>query len=398
MKISIPYKARLILNKLKKHGFSAYVVGGCVRDSILGKKPNDWDITTNAKPNDIISIFKHTVPTGLKHGTVTVLIDNTPFEVTTFRVESKYENNRKPIEVFFVNDIENDLARRDFTVNALAYNDIDGLIDYFNGVEHINNKLIKAVGNANERFNEDALRMLRAIRFSCQLNFHIEYETLKAIKSNSKLIQNISNERIKDELNKILISSRPKKGIILLNNTNILKLILPQIKDFNFSKELLGRCLIRDSLILKLCCLLISVEDVTTTLSRLRYDNKTNVRVSSLLKYKNISINNIDELSLKYMLRDLGVDDFFILIKLKELMGYNKNDIFNLNTMAKNIINKNEPLTLKELNINGKDILSLGVKHGSDVGRILNLLLDHVLVNPSDNDKSILLSIAKENL
>lgn len=398
MKISIPYKARLILNKLKKHGFSAYVVGGCVRDSILGKKPNDWDITTNAKPDDIISIFKHTVPTGLKHGTVTVLIDNTPFEVTTFRVESKYENNRKPIEVFFVNDIENDLARRDFTVNALAYNDIDGLIDYFNGIEHINNKLIKAVGNANERFNEDALRMLRAIRFSCQLNFHIEYETLKAIKSNSKLIQNISNERIKDELNKILISSRPKKGIILLNNTNILKLILPEIKDFNFSKELLCRCLIKDSLILKLCCLLISVDDVTKTLSRLRYDNKTNLRVSSLLKYKNISINNIDELSFKYMLRDLGVDDFFILIKLKELMGYNKNDILNLKIMAKNIINKNEPLTLKDLNINGKDILSLGVKHGSDVGRILNLLLDHVLVNPSDNDKNILLSIAKENL
>lgn len=398
MKISIPYKARLILNKLKKHGFSAYVVGGCVRDSILGKKPNDWDITTNAKPNDIISIFKHTVPTGLKHGTVTVLIDNTPFEVTTFRVESKYENNRKPIEVFFVNDIENDLARRDFTVNALAYNDIDGLIDYFNGIEHINNKLIKAVGNANERFNEDALRMLRAIRFSCQLNFHIEYETLKAIKSNSKLIQNISNERIKDELNKILISSRPKKGIILLNNTNILKLILPEIKDFNFSKALLCRCLIKDSLILKLCCLLISVDDVTKTLSRLRYDNKTNLRVSSLLKYKNISINNIDELSFKYMLRDLGVDDFFILIKLKELMGYNKNDILNLKIMAKNIINKNEPLTLKDLNINGKDILSLGVKHGADVGRILNLLLDHVLVNPSDNDKNILLSIAKENL
>lgn len=398
MKISIPYKAKLILNKLKKHGFTAYVVGGCVRDSILGKKPNDWDITTNAKPDDIISIFKHTIPTGLKHGTVTVLIDSTPFEVTTFRIESKYENNRKPTEVFFVNNIENDLARRDFTINALAYNDIDGIIDYFNGIYHINNKLIKAVGNANERFNEDALRMLRAIRFSCQLNFLIEYETLKAIKLNSKLIQNISNERIKDELNKILISSRPKKGLILLNNTDILTLILPEIKDFNFSKDILGRCLTKDSLILKLCCLLISVDDVNSTLSRLRYDNKTNSRVSSILKYKDININNIDELSFKYILRDLGVDDFFILTRLKELIGYNKNDILKLNIIAKNIINKNEPLALKDLTVNGKDILSLGVKHGSDVGRILNLLLDHVLIKPNDNEKNILLSIAKENL
>ena len=398
MKISIPYKAKLILNKLKTHGFTAYVVGGCVRDSILGKKPNDWDITTNAKPNDIISIFKHTVPTGLKHGTVTVLIDNTPFEVTTFRVESEYENNRKPTEVFFVNNIENDLARRDFTINALAYNDIDGLIDYFNGIDHIKNKLIKAVGDANNRFTEDALRMLRAIRFSCQLNFHIECETFKAIKLNSNLIKNISNERIKDELNKILISSRPKKGLILLNNTDILRLVIPEIKDFNFSKELLGRCLTKDSLILKLCCLLISVDDVNSTLSRLRYDNKTNLRVSCVLKYKDININNIDELSFKYILRELGVDDFFILTRLKELIGFNKNDILKLTIMAKNIISKNEPLTLKDLNVNGKDILSLGVKRGSDVGRILNLLLDHVLIKPNDNEKSILLSIAKENL
>lgn len=398
MKISIPYKAKLILNKLRKHGFIAYVVGGCVRDSILCKKPNDWDITTNAKPDDIISIFKHTVPTGLKHGTVTVLINNTPFEVTTFRVESKYENNRKPKEVFFVNNIENDLARRDFTVNALAYNDIDGLIDYFNGIDDINNKLIKAVGNANERFNEDALRMLRAIRFSCQLNFYIEYETFKAIKLNSKLILNISNERIKDELNKILMSYRPKKGLILLNNTNILKFIIPEIKDLDISKNLLSNCLVKDTLILKLCCLLISVDNVNLTLSRLRYDNKTNLRVSSILKYKDMNINNIDELSFKYILRDLGVDDFFILTRLKELIGCNKSDILKLNITAKNIISKNEPLTLKDLDINGKDILSLGVKHGSDVGRILNLLLDHVLINPKANKKDILLAIAKENL
>ena len=194
--MKLPNNVQYILDKFDSNGFEAFIVGGCVRDSLLNKKPQDYDITTNAFPEKIEELFDKTIPTGIKHGTVTVLIDKNSYEVTTYRVDGEYLNNRKPKDVKFVSNIEEDLSRRDFTINAMAYSPYLGFKDCFNGKEDLKNKLIRCVGNPDKRFSEDALRMLRAIRFSCQLNFKIEKLTAESIRKNFKLIKNISMERI----------------------------------------------------------------------------------------------------------------------------------------------------------------------------------------------------------
>ena len=196
MNINIPNKVKYIIDTFYKNNYEAYMVGGCVRDCILGLSPKDYDITTSATPEITQSLFKKTIPTGLDHGTVTVVIEHEGFEVTTYRTEGKYIDNRRPESVSFVSDIKEDLSRRDFTINAFAYNEQSGLVDYFDGLNDLNNKIIRAVGEPNARFQEDALRMLRAIRFSSQLDFSIEDKTLSAIKENCDLIKNISVERI----------------------------------------------------------------------------------------------------------------------------------------------------------------------------------------------------------
>ena len=229
--------AKFILDKFYENGYEAFIVGGCVRDTLLDRKLNDYDITTNAMPEKTIELFEKTIPTGLKHGTVTVIINKTPYEVTTYRVDGEYKDNRRPDDVIFVSDIKEDLARRDFTINAMAYSPYFGFKDFFNGRDDLDNRLIKAVGDADKRFNEDALRMLRAIRFSAQLNFTIEEKTYKAIKTNSSLIKNISKERINIELNKILQSNSPSLGIKMLEETNLLKNLLPVEHNKYLDKE-----------------------------------------------------------------------------------------------------------------------------------------------------------------
>jgi len=218
------------INKLDENGFEAFAVGGCVRDSILNKVPGDWDMTTSALPENIISIFDKTIPTGMKHGTITIIIDKESFEVTTYRIDGDYKDNRRPDQVEFVTSIKEDLSRRDFTINAMAYNHKEGLIDFFNGKEDLQSRIIRCVGDANTRFKEDALRMLRAIRFSAQLEFSIEEETFKAIANNSHLIKAISQERIREELTKILLSEKPSYAFINLEKSGILKHILPEIQ------------------------------------------------------------------------------------------------------------------------------------------------------------------------
>ena len=210
---------------------NAYIVGGSVRDFKIGiSEPKDYDITTNALPEEIIKIFDKTIPTGIQHGTVTVMINGQGYEVTTYRIDGEYLDNRRPEGVTFVSNLKEDLARRDFTINALAFNEENGLIDYFGGIEDLNSKIIRAVGEPNKRFQEDALRMLRAIRFAARLDFHIEEKTLNGIKTNCNLILNVSNERIRDELCKILISDNPSKALRLLEETKILALILPELQ------------------------------------------------------------------------------------------------------------------------------------------------------------------------
>lgn len=216
MKIQLPEKVRIIINVLQKHGYEAYAVGGCVRDSILGRVPDDWDITTSATPLETKALFSRTFDTGIEHGTITVLLDKEAFEVTTYRVDGEYEDSRHPKEVTFTRSLKEDLLRRDFTINAMAYNDTEGLIDIFGGIEDLNNKTIRCVGNAEERFSEDALRILRAVRFAAQLGFEIEEETQEGIRKLAPTLANISAERIQVELIKMLISPNPtdRKSVV----------------------------------------------------------------------------------------------------------------------------------------------------------------------------------------
>lgn len=444
MKINIPKDVNYIINNFYKNSYEAYMVGGCVRDSILGVEPKDYDITTSAKPEETISLFEKTIPTGLKHGTITIIINSTPYEVTTFRTEGIYLDNRRPSSVDFVTDIKEDLSRRDFTINALAYNESNGLIDYFNGVNDIKNKIIRCVGDADKRFKEDALRMLRAIRFSCQLTFDIEENTLKAIKDNYKLIENISFERIRDEICKILISPNPSRGLELLKDTNLLELILPEINslvDFspkcnNHNRNVFTHTLrvidnTENDLLLRLSALFHDVGKLNTLtpfnnglfygfpghsiegaimskriLSKLKFDNNTIKIVSKLIEHH--LVLNVDTMLTKYevkkLLNDVGKNNISLLFKLQraDINSLDNPKIFldkvnYTEKLTNEILENNEPLTIKDLDITGEDLISnLGLKPGKIIGDILNYLLDKVLENPNLNSKEILLNLAKD--
>lgn len=444
MKVFIPKEVNFIINTFYKNRYEAYMVGGCVRDIILGNKPKDYDITTSAKPNNTISLFKRTIPTGLKHGTVTVLINNNPYEVTTFRTEGTYLDNRHPSSVNFVTDIKEDLSRRDFTINALAYNEITGLIDYFNGVNDIESKIIRCVGDPDKRFKEDALRMLRAIRFSCQLSFDIDINTLNGIKNNYSLISNISNERIRDEICKMLISPNPSKGLELLKDTKLLEIILPDINslvDFspkcnNHNKNVFSHTLkvidnTESNLVLRLSALFHDVGKLNTLtsfnngsfygfpghclegetitkriLSNLRFDNNTIKIVSKLIKHHLVlDVNNMPtRYEVKKLLNDIGKDNIYLLFKLQradinsldnpklflEKVSYTEN-------LVNEIIKNNEPLIIKDLNITGEDLINiLNLKPGKLIGETLNHLLDKVLQEPNLNSRELLLKLALE--
>lgn len=444
MKINIPKDVNYIINNFYKNGYEAYMVGGCVRDSLLGVEPKDYDITTSAKPEETISLFEKTIPTGLKHGTITVIINSTPYEVTTFRTEGTYLDNRRPSSVDFVTDIKEDLSRRDFTINALAYNENTGLIDYFNGVDDIKNKIIRCVGDPDKRFKEDALRMLRAIRFSCQLTFDIEEGTLKAIKDNYKLIENISFERIRDEICKILISHNPSRGLELLKDTKLLELILPEINslvDFspkctNHNRNVFTHTLrvidnTENDLLLRLSALFHDVGKLNTLtpfdngrfygfpghsiegaimskriLSKLRFDNNTIKIVSKLIEHH--LVLNVDTMLTKYevkkLLNDVGKNNISLLFKLQraDINSLDNPKIFldkvnYTEKLANEILENNEPLTIKDLDISGEDLISnLGLKPGKIIGDTLNYILDKVLEDPNLNSKEILLNLAKD--
>lgn len=445
MKINIPSEVEFIINNFYKNKYEAYMVGGCVRDSILGVTPKDYDITTSAKPEETISLFEKTIPTGLKHGTITVLINSNPYEVTTFRTEGSYLDNRRPSSVDFVTDIKEDLSRRDFTINALAYNSTNGLIDYFNGVNDLKNKIIRCVGNPDKRFKEDALRILRAIRFSCQLSFNIEDSTYNAIKTNYKLIENISFERIRDELCKILISPNASKGLELLKDTKLLELVLPEINSLinfspkctNHNRNVFSHTLkvidnTEDNLLLRLSALLHDVGKLNTLtplnngsfygfpghciegasmskkiLSKLRFDNNTIKIVSKLIEHHLVLNVNImpTKYEVKKLLIDVGIDNMNLLFKLQradinsldnpkvflEKVAYTEN-------LSNEIIKNNEPLFIKDLAITGENLISeFNLKPGKIIGDILNFLLDKVLENPELNLREELLNLAKMN-
>lgn len=392
MLITIPKDVKYIIDTFYNNGYEAFMVGGCIRDSLLKKVPMDYDIATSAPPEITQKLFKKSIPTGIEHGTITVLINKNSYEVTTYRVEGKYSNNRKPDSVTFISNIKDDLARRDFTINAFAYNDRKGLLDYFSGNTDLNNKIIKCVGNPDKRFKEDSLRMLRAIRFSAQLNFNIDETTFSAIKSNSKSIQNISNERIRVELSKMLLSNNAFSGLLKLENANLLKEILPYNLNINkaidkLEKDLASRFAF---IFLKLDCSLIE-----TIMRNLTFDKNTINKVIHLTTaFENIK-SIVSKSDCKRLIIKVGNDNIFSLINLYETVT--SSNISNINSLVKDIFKNKDALYIKDLSITGNDLISeLNINPGKLLGELLNHLLNQVIDEKISNDYNCLIKSAKQ--
>lgn len=395
MNFNIPSNVQLIIDTFYKNGYEAFMVGGCIRDLLLNKIPTDYDIATSAPPDITQKLFLKTIPTGIKHGTITVIINEIPYEITTYRTEGKYVDNRHPNEVNFVTNIKDDLSRRDFTINAFAYNYNVGLLDYFNGLNDLNSKLIKCVGDPNTRFNEDALRILRAIRFSAQLDFNIDKKTYSSIKNNYKLINNISKERIRNELEKILLCSNPIKGLNYLNETQISSLIFSSIGELiHLNRNL--------SLLPKDICIRISglfrntnPDKVKLLLKELRFsNNKINKIYLFISNYKYIS-STTSKIEVKNIIANVGRNNINNLISMYEVLEEKKLD--NFKKHSNYIISNKDTLYIKELNIDGSILKSkLQLNSGKIIGETLNHLLDLVINETISNDTEVLLEEAKK--
>ncbi|APH21010.1 CCA tRNA nucleotidyltransferase [Clostridium botulinum] len=445
IKIQMPKWVRYIINTLEDFDYEAYIVGGCVRDSLLNRNPNDWDITTNAKPQDVIEIFESLgykiIPTGLKHGTVTILINDMPIEVTTYRIDGAYDDNRHPKEVTFTNSLKEDLSRRDFTINAIAYNDKEGLVDYFGGLRDLEYKELNCVGNAEERFKEDKLRILRAIRFASAYDLEIYRNIIYAIEEDNDLSK-LSKERVKSEFNKIMLSKKPSIWLNLMLRLGLLEQIVPEIrKCFAFDQlnphhnknvfdhildvvdntdpilELRLSALFHD--IGKPKCFSLGEDGVGHFYSHQKESAKICENRMRKLKYSNKEIENVRELvywhmnicdntslkSIKKFIKNISVDRLEYLFKLKvadisaSVYCYEDYaDIFKTKYECERVLNEKQPLTIKDLDINGYDLMKLGINQGKEIGIMLNKLLDVILENPNLNNKEDLIKIVKDNL
>ncbi len=378
LKIRIPECVRKVINALNENGFEAFVVGGAVRDAMLGQSPDDWDVTTNAVAEQTKMCFDRHFDTGIKHGTITVLMDKKPIEVTTYRIDGEYKDNRRPEAVTFTTDIKEDLKRRDFTINAMAYNDDVGLVDLYGGAEDLKNKVIRCVGDADTRFNEDALRIMRAIRFAARLGFEIEEKTFESIKKNRELLKNISVERIQTELVKMLETS---DDLSLLFKSGVAEVILPEV---NFDDIKLNVPCNRE---LKLATLLYSVDDSWDIFNRLKFDNNTKHNVLKIIECSRKKMGSTDY-EIKKMLNTYGEDIFEKALVLMECYG---KDVVCQKEIFERV--KTEPYRLKDLAVTGNDIMNLEIR-GTEVGRVMNALLDKVMQNSAINTKEKLLDIA----
>ena len=406
MKINLPPKVRYIINKIYENNYEAYIVGGCVRDAILGFEPNDYDITTSASPNTIQEIFKDfkCIETGIEHGTVSVLMEDEIFEITTYRIEGEYKDHRRPDKVDFTDRLEEDLKRRDFTINAMAYNEKKGLIDLFGGKEDLNNKIIKTVGNPYDRFNEDGLRMIRAIRFSSKLNFTIEKETLKAIYDKSFIINNISLERITDEFTKIILSDKPE-NIKYLFETKLLKYLNISNEDnidklTQFYNEIIILNKINKNLEKRLALLDYIIEknniNCKSFCNELIYSKKIIKNHNIILTLlKNIEIDHLNKVEIKKILS--GVDRNLLeeYLDISRIIYDKEKKVDEIIDILNEIEENNECYIIKNLKVNGRDIMSLGYKN-KEVGEVLNYLLEIVIEDYTLNKKDVLIKKIKE--
>ena len=435
MNITIPQEVNIILTRLKEAGFEAFCVGGAVRDSIMGIAPGDWDITTSALPEETRGVFSDfkTIDTGIKHGTLTVIIDHKPYEITTYRIDGEYGDNRHPESVAFTRNIEDDLARRDFTVNAIAYNPDDGIVDPYGGQSDIYNSIIKTVGDPDRRFNEDGLRIMRALRFSSVLGFPIEQETADAIHRNRELLKNISAERINIELTKLLCGKNVFN--ILMEYPDVLSVIIPEIAPaVGFTQygkkhaydvwEHICHTVdtIPDDRILRLTMLLHDLGKVPThklndkgdstfknhafvggemareILTRLKLDKKTINRVSFLVGCHDFEPPE-SKLELKKHLKTKTPEDIRTLLVIKKsdrgALSESYRDISEGTALTLKWLSEieanNECCTISQLAVNGNDLLEKGYK-GEEIGNVLDTLLDAVIEEKIPNTKSALLT------
>ena len=442
MKIRMPIDVKFIIDTLEKAGYEAYAVGGCVRDSILNRHPDDWDITTSAKPEEIKALFPRTIDTGIAHGTVTVMKNHVGYEVTTYRIDGEYEDGRHPKEVTFTSELLDDLKRRDFTINAMAYNDRVGLVDAFGGREDIQRKRIRCVGEAINRFSEDALRMMRAVRFAAQLGYEIEEETKKGIKELAQNLNKVSAERIQVELVKLLVSDHPEK-LEDLYTLGLTKIFFPEfdkamktIQNNPHHRYTVGKHMLKSmkyvekDKVLRLTMMLHDIGKPETLITdeqgvdhfyghnfrgekmakeilrRLRFDNLTIDQVSILVRCHDDEVSLKSEKLRKYI-SDIDTELFEKLLQVKEAdakaqSDYKKEEkeqyLKDLWQAYRIIRNEGDCLTLKELDIKGKDLIELGMKPGKELGGMLRELLDHVLLYPKDNRKEMLSELVKKKL
>ena len=440
MDFEMPESVEGILSRLKNAGYSAYVAGGAVRDVIMEKTPHDYDIATSAKPNDIKLLFSHTIDTGIKHGTVTVVENKIGYEVTTFRMDGEYSDGRHPESVRFVDAPKEDCMRRDFTINAMMYNPSDGILDYFGGCDDIKNRIIKCVGNPVQRFKEDALRMLRAIRFSAVLSFRIEDETWRAIKKCAVLIKKVSNERILEEINKILLSENPDY-IRKLHECGLLKYIMPELERC-FGEPQRNKYHIYDvgehimhavkntpnDMVLRWAALMHDIgkpvcsstdqngiihfyghhrescKIAVDLLHRLRMDNDTIRDISVMVENHDVRVEP-SLAAVKRMMSRTGETLFEKLMLLQIADNKAKNPIYfqekkkridGAYNIYKEILAERQPYLVSHLAVNGKDLIHIGYRPGREIGDALKKLIDEVIINPKLNNREYLLRAAKE--
>ncbi|MBQ7919525.1 MAG: HD domain-containing protein [Lachnospiraceae bacterium] len=444
MNINLPEKVKFIIDTITAAGFEAFAVGGCIRDSILGRDPADWDITTSAKPEQVKSLFAKTFDTGIQHGTITVLIDKEGFEVTTYRIDGEYEDSRHPKEVIFTSNLVEDLKRRDFTINAMAYNETTGLVDEFGGMEDIDNCVIRCVGNPRERFSEDALRIMRAVRFSAQLGYEIEENTKQAIIELADTLCNISAERIQVELVKLLCSPHPDY-LKIMYDTGVTRVVLPEFDRMMETPQvhphhmydvgthtLVALKETPGDRVLRLAVLfhdmgkpetmevdedgithfhghqVVSRDIARQVLKRLRFDNDTIYKVTKLVEFHDYG-NGVEPTKtiVRRAVHRIGEDIFPMLYAVRradvlaqseyqreEKLGF----LEDWQKLYEEIVADAECVSLKTLAVTGTDLIAEGVKPGKEIGEILQALLQYVLDNPDRNQKDILITYFKENL
>ena len=442
MQIILPEKVQYILHTLEEAGFEAYAVGGCVRDSLLGREPDDWDITTSARPQQVKAVFPRTIDTGIQHGTVTVMMGKEGFEVTTYRIDGEYEDSHHPKEVIFTANLVEDLKRRDFTINAFAYNDRSGIVDAFDGMTDLQNGIIRCVGEAKERFTEDALRMMRAVRFSAQLGYSIEEKTKEAIIELAPNLKNISAERIQVELVKLLQSPHPDY-LRIAYDLGITKVILPEFDRametpqnnphhvYNVGEHLLHTLLyVKPDRSLRIAALLHDIakpdteetdsdgishfhghadageEKAAAILRRLKFDNDTISKVKKYVKYHDYKIEPRPR-AVRRALNKIGKEYFEQILELKQAdmlaqSTYQREEkeenLRQVRALYEEILRKEECVSLKELALTGKDLMELGVPQGKQLGMILQQLLEDVLENPEHNTREYLVTLVQQKI